>query len=349
MTQYSNKYRNKFPYDIDDNKNTSNDSSDEEDVNLINKPPNNQPPNSNPTNNQQKNDLLQNNKLKTFFSIIHHLVELGLLIAASILIHHIIENTTDIKQLEHQIKELTLDVKDSIIDLEKVKSEMNNLINEINFIKNSVIYVNESKIFIEKSKEEVKTIVSNLYTLNQTLWNKLFDIDVQLNNMQNNITNFENYIQKNITNLNKNINDLNNNLQRQINNLTSRIQSIGEYVSSYIPLSSAVSLNGGGGIFIVTSINLTPGIWNVEGVIVFHGTATNLGSVVGCISTIYNGCNNFGFVSPTFPITNVDYVNVVPNMMLSLTSNTIVYLVATASFSGGSISSYGRISATRIG
>lgn len=125
---------------------------------------------------------------------------------------------------------------------------------------------------------------------------------------------------------------------------------IGEYVESVIPSASAVSLTTVTGAN-VTTLSLTAGDWEVWGNLGFTGTATAVTYGGGAMNT----------TSATLPAAEyrmnwlgrgaampVDPVMVIPRRRLSIASTTTVYLVAQASFSGGTCSSFGFIAARRM-
>lgn len=127
---------------------------------------------------------------------------------------------------------------------------------------------------------------------------------------------------------------------------------IGEYISATIATGSAVSLTSPNGAN-VTSISLTAGDWDVWGCIGFNqgsGTtavafnssisstsATLPSSTTGAIFTIVGGGSSATTVSFPTGMTRI-----------SIASTTTIYLVALASFSGGTMSAFGGIFARRV-
>lgn len=123
-------------------------------------------------------------------------------------------------------------------------------------------------------------------------------------------------------------------------------EQIRSYQSSGLALTSTVARD-------VTSISLTAGIWDVSGIIAFDagpgGVAT---SVFGSISTTSatNGSDGDNAGYGALPLSGArGGGNSIPAYRLTLSSTTTVYLVASATFTGGGINGYGRISGTRVG
>jgi AraC-like DNA-binding protein len=98
-------------------------------------------------------------------------------------------------------------IKDTI---DHIQQNLNTEIQRINASVLSLqsILVNNTKYMdnmynytIKKMSSQANATISSLYTLNQTLWNKTFNIDLQLNNMHDNIIDFEIYINYMFANL----------------------------------------------------------------------------------------------------------------------------------------------------
>lgn len=127
----------------------------------------------------------------------------------------------------------------------------------------------------------------------------------------------------------------------------------GQFIESNVAVGSAVSLTTGTTAN-VTTITLSPGDWDVEGVVAFTANAATTGSYfVGSISqtsatnpTVPGGgafhqlaiAVGAGSAMPVLPTGRV---------RMSVTTNTTVYLVATAVFAVNTMGAYGYISARR--
>jgi len=118
-------------------------------------------------------------------------------------------------------------------------------------------------------------------------------------------------------------------------------------------LSNAVTgtVLGNGTITDLTSISLTPGIWDVTGMGVFTFTGTALGANLGVSLTSVTLAGNNGDQNTSFVLTSAT-----PTVPLSVSSFRIVrsttatcYLVVQGVYSTGAVSCSGRISATRVG
>lgn len=125
---------------------------------------------------------------------------------------------------------------------------------------------------------------------------------------------------------------------------------IGEYVSSLVASGSAVSLTDATAANI-TSISLTAGDWDVEGNINFIATTATVTSKIGGISSTSatlptDGSEVYSGVQLTVA-TATDGV-ALPRKRISIASTTTVYLVGQASFSAGTVSAFGSITARRV-
>lgn len=126
--------------------------------------------------------------------------------------------------------------------------------------------------------------------------------------------------------------------------------SIGEYVSSLIASGSAVSLTTATAAN-VTSISLTAGDWDVEGNINYSAaSATVTGTQGGTSSTSAtlptDGSEVFSGVQVTL-LSETDSVTL-PRKRFSLSGTTTVYLVGKSTFSAGTVSAYGAVTARRV-
>lgn len=124
--------------------------------------------------------------------------------------------------------------------------------------------------------------------------------------------------------------------------------TIGEQIRSAIasPGSTLTSPNA----LNVTSISLTPGLWDVNGIVNFTGITTGTietASISTTSATIGTQGDNAVSLNQA-NTTNADVSLVIPAYRISLAATTTVYLVAQATFSGGTGKAYGRISGTRV-
>lgn len=126
---------------------------------------------------------------------------------------------------------------------------------------------------------------------------------------------------------------------------------VGEYVESNITsfggsLSDTVAAN-------LTGISLTAGDWDVSGVVYVAFTAggNSITQLIGAISTTSATLPSLGQQASIVGVTlnpGTSTVSVVcPEVRLSLSSTTTVYLVVRASFASGTLQSAGKISARR--
>lgn len=103
----------------------------------------------------------------------------------------------------------------------------------------------------------------------------------------------------------------------------------------------------------ITSVSLTAGIWDVSGAIEFVPGAGCVNTVTKCsISTVSatNGTTGDNLFQGSVAVAGTrDGFAMVPQYRLTLTTTTTTYLVADSSFSGGTLTGFGRISATRVG
>jgi hypothetical protein len=125
---------------------------------------------------------------------------------------------------------------------------------------------------------------------------------------------------------------------------------VGEYPSSSVPIGSAVSLTTATSAN-VTSISLTAGDWDVSGNINYTaGTATVTGKISGISTTSAtlptDGSEVYSGVQLTLG-TATDG-SAVPRKRISVSGTTTVYLVGQATFSAGTVTAFGSITARRI-
>lgn len=128
---------------------------------------------------------------------------------------------------------------------------------------------------------------------------------------------------------------------------------LGELISATQTRSGHPALTTGVQANLV-SISLTPGVWDLTGILKFEGaTGVSAAQLFGGISTtsasidFYEG-NNVFEINKTFTTgDDVSYPLGVSRMVVS--TITTVYLVTRASFSGGSLWHYGTLRAVRVG
>lgn len=144
------------------------------------------------------------------------------------------------------------------------------------------------------------------------------------------------------------------NLEPSLQNLYDYLDSVGEVVSSTVASGSAVALTTATAAN-VTSITLTPGDWNVFGVVGFlpaattsitavNGGASQVSATIaplGAAFTFTQAAVVPGAVVQEYPIP-MSRVNVPANTTVT------VYLVARASFTVSTLGAYGVISARRV-
>lgn len=124
---------------------------------------------------------------------------------------------------------------------------------------------------------------------------------------------------------------------------------IGEVISSVVDSSSKVNLTSTVAANI-TSVSLTAGIWNVNGIITFGGgtTITERDIAISANSASFTG-TTVGDTRFNSTIAAGVYSLICPAVRLSLSSTTTYYLVASSVYTGGTDQGYGKISATRVG
>lgn len=126
--------------------------------------------------------------------------------------------------------------------------------------------------------------------------------------------------------------------------------SIGELKESNVEDTAAIPLVSTVGKT-VTSIILTAGKWDVDGVIrVSLGSSTSITSAFGGISLTSNTIDDYSFShrTPAFVPGAVSIGYPVPGRYIDIDSITVVYLVALAGFSVSTASAWGHIRARRI-
>lgn len=129
--------------------------------------------------------------------------------------------------------------------------------------------------------------------------------------------------------------------------------NIGEYISSSVAIGSAVSLSTGATAN-VTSISLTGGDWDVEGLVGFIGNTGTLATAL--IASINNGTSatlptapNGGAYAQQQIALPAASTQIFPTgkVRISLATTTTIYLVAQATFTISTLTAYGFIGARR--
>lgn len=126
----------------------------------------------------------------------------------------------------------------------------------------------------------------------------------------------------------------------------------GEQISSFIPQASEITLSTGVAQNI-TSINLTAGVWDISCLCLFRGSLTGL-QLVSAISTTSASLTGAVFgdsatATPNMPTASSQQMLSIPQFRVVLSSTTTYYLIAQATFSAGTATAYGRLSAVRVG
>jgi hypothetical protein len=131
---------------------------------------------------------------------------------------------------------------------------------------------------------------------------------------------------------------------------------VGEYIVSKVAFNAGVALTTDV-TATVTTIDLTPGTWDVTGIVMFTGITTGTyqnGSISTSASAITSASygDNTTSASFTTTVSPADDVGVtIPVWRVSVTPTDMtktIYLKARAGFSVGTASAYGRVSATRV-
>lgn len=135
-------------------------------------------------------------------------------------------------------------------------------------------------------------------------------------------------------------------------NSTAAAGMVGEEISSVVAVGSAVSLTTAT-VANVTSISLTAGDWQVDGVVDFHPgaitTSTYFQQGVSTTSATLGAQDTYSS-DPLAIVTGgaIDFASPVPLVRLHLSGTTTVYLVAKAGFAISTMTAYGTIHATRL-
>lgn len=125
---------------------------------------------------------------------------------------------------------------------------------------------------------------------------------------------------------------------------------IGEYISSFVAPGSAVSLTNAG-VHNITTIALTAGDWDLTGLITFNeGSATvteRLAGITGTSATIsLDGTEGYnGYQTTTLTTKNTVTLS---RQRASLSGSLTIYICAKATFSAGTVTASGFITARRV-
>jgi len=125
---------------------------------------------------------------------------------------------------------------------------------------------------------------------------------------------------------------------------------VGEVISSLVASGSAVAMNTGVGTN-VTSISLTAGDWDVSGNVNFSAASATVTATSGGITTTSatvptDGTEVYSGVQVTL-LSETDSVTI-PRKQINVSSTTTVYLVGKTTFSAGTVSCFGAITARRV-
>lgn len=126
---------------------------------------------------------------------------------------------------------------------------------------------------------------------------------------------------------------------------------IGEQIRSTVASGSAISVSNNTPTNI-TNIALTAGIWDVSCICDYSNaaiTGTNFTVSISTISATRATDGDSQVQTPTAPTSGSILSLTIPSYRLTLSTNTTVYLVAYALYTVGSLTAFGRISATRVG
>lgn len=127
---------------------------------------------------------------------------------------------------------------------------------------------------------------------------------------------------------------------------------IGEQIRGFLAVGSSVTVVTTTAKT-VTSITLTPGIWDISAVLVYNPAAITGVQTVIDISTTTNTLGGTSGDSqiqlPTVPTSAAAVGLTIPSFRVTIASNTTYFLIAFATFSAGTLTANGRISGTRVG
>jgi hypothetical protein len=125
---------------------------------------------------------------------------------------------------------------------------------------------------------------------------------------------------------------------------------VGEYVESVIVFGSAVSLTDSVSADL-TSLALTAGDWDVEGNVIFFsasGTVTQSEAGISIVSATQPGSALRAYSGVQHVVASYSDSILPPKTRISIAAPTTVFLVATCTFSAGTIQIFGSMSARRV-
>lgn len=125
---------------------------------------------------------------------------------------------------------------------------------------------------------------------------------------------------------------------------------IGERLRAVVAQGSAVALTDTVAAN-VTSVSLTAGVWDVEGIVMMTGgaiTGTYFDAAISTTSATLGTLGDNTVQSSAMATAAADSTLTVPPYRIEVAAPTTVYLVTEAGFTVGSAAAYGRISATRV-
>lgn len=101
----------------------------------------------------------------------------------------------------------------------------------------------------------------------------------------------------------------------------------------------------------IASVSLTAGVWDISCICAIANTGTNTQQQMSISTTSATLQGNLGdqYVAESVVISGAISYLYIPAFRVTITSTTIHYMCATSSFSTGTCTGYGRISATRVG
>jgi hypothetical protein len=128
---------------------------------------------------------------------------------------------------------------------------------------------------------------------------------------------------------------------------------VGEYLSSTVPLTSSISI-ANGPVVAVTSLSLTPGDWDVGGLVGYNtnGTATDV-NCIGFVSTTSalptDGVSGGVFNCWPEAVASTQYINnTVSTTRFNLAATTTVSLYAQCNYTGTGMTTFGFMRARRV-
>jgi hypothetical protein len=130
---------------------------------------------------------------------------------------------------------------------------------------------------------------------------------------------------------------------------------LGEQISAFVLIGSVVSLTTATAATI-TSIALTPGVWDIGAFVKFSSNlTTNTTSWIASISATNNALGSSGVGNDTASFASSGGIVgfgpsiAIPSFRVLVSTNTTYYLVAQSTFTVSTMTACGRISATRVG